>query len=103
LSLDGVSLKFAGVTALRDVSFDVRPGELFSLIGPNGALVGECSSSAISPLSATTVGQDRCPDGAADRSTGRSIPAGALLSAAYSALIQALDMMVDFVKRHAHG
>lgn len=37
LSLDGVSLKFAGVTALRDVSFDVRPGELFSVIGPNGA------------------------------------------------------------------
>jgi branched-chain amino acid transport system ATP-binding protein len=37
LSLDGVTLRFAGVTALRDVSFDVRPGELFSVIGPNGA------------------------------------------------------------------
>ena len=37
LSLDGVSLKFAGVTALRGVSFEVQPGELFSVIGPNGA------------------------------------------------------------------
>src|SRR5439155_14448303 len=26
-----------GVQALRDVSFDVRPGEAFGLLGPNGA------------------------------------------------------------------
>lgn len=37
LALDSVTLRFAGVTALRDVSFDVLPGELFSVIGPNGA------------------------------------------------------------------
>ena len=32
-----VSIRFGGVKALTDVSFDVRPGELFSIIGPNGA------------------------------------------------------------------
>lgn len=37
LEVNNVSLRFGGVRALTDVSFDVRPGELFSIIGPNGA------------------------------------------------------------------
>ncbi|GAA1745739.1 ABC transporter ATP-binding protein [Aeromicrobium alkaliterrae] len=37
VSLRDVTLRFAGVTALRDVTFDVHPGELFAVIGPNGA------------------------------------------------------------------
>ncbi len=32
-----ISLRFGGVQALTEVSFQVRPGELFSIIGPNGA------------------------------------------------------------------
>jgi len=32
-----VTLQFAGVRALDDVSFDVQPNELFAIIGPNGA------------------------------------------------------------------
>ncbi len=37
LMIDDVSLDFGGVRALVDVSFQVRAGELFSIIGPNGA------------------------------------------------------------------
>jgi branched-chain amino acid transport system ATP-binding protein len=37
LSLKNVTMKFGGVTALNDVSFDVKPREILGLIGPNGA------------------------------------------------------------------
>jgi branched-chain amino acid transport system ATP-binding protein len=37
LSVRDVSVSFAGVTALADVSFDVADGELLGVIGPNGA------------------------------------------------------------------
>ena len=32
-----VTLRFGGVTALQDVTFDVNDNELFAIIGPNGA------------------------------------------------------------------
>lgn len=37
LSARGLALSFGGVHAVRDVSFDVRVGEILALIGPNGA------------------------------------------------------------------
>jgi branched-chain amino acid transport system ATP-binding protein len=37
LSVRGITVRFAGLTALSEVSFDVLPGELFAIIGPNGA------------------------------------------------------------------
>jgi branched-chain amino acid transport system ATP-binding protein len=37
LSVEGISVRFAGVKALTDISFQVQPGELFAVIGPNGA------------------------------------------------------------------
>ena len=37
LRVDGVTLAFAGLVALDDVSIDVREGSLFAIIGPNGA------------------------------------------------------------------
>ena len=37
LSVRGVTLRFGGVVALDDVSFDVMPGQIAGLIGPNGA------------------------------------------------------------------
>jgi branched-chain amino acid transport system ATP-binding protein len=37
LEVSNVSLAFGGVTALENVSFDVRKGEIRAIIGPNGA------------------------------------------------------------------
>lgn len=37
LSARGLALSFGGVQAVRNVSFDVRVGEILALIGPNGA------------------------------------------------------------------
>jgi branched-chain amino acid transport system ATP-binding protein len=37
LVVDGITMRFGGVTAISDVSFNVRRNELFAVIGPNGA------------------------------------------------------------------
>jgi branched-chain amino acid transport system ATP-binding protein len=37
LSLDKASLRFGGIVALDEVSFEVEPHTIFGLIGPNGA------------------------------------------------------------------
>ena len=37
LSVENVSLRFGGVKAITDVSFDIRKGEIRAIIGPNGA------------------------------------------------------------------
>ncbi|MFQ6015630.1 MAG: ABC transporter ATP-binding protein [Anaerolineae bacterium] len=37
LKIEDIHMAFGGVTALHEVSLEVRKGEIFSLIGPNGA------------------------------------------------------------------
>lgn len=37
LTIEGLTKRFGGVTALQDVSFAVRPGTIHGLIGPNGS------------------------------------------------------------------
>ncbi len=37
LSIENLTVRFGGVTAVEKVSFQVRPGEVVGLIGPNGA------------------------------------------------------------------
>jgi ABC-2 type transport system ATP-binding protein len=37
LSLEGVSKRYAGVDAVSDLSFEVRPGSICGFLGPNGA------------------------------------------------------------------
>ncbi|MDH3739983.1 MAG: ABC transporter ATP-binding protein [Hyphomicrobiales bacterium] len=37
LAVEGVTLSFGGVQAIKDVSFDIKKGEIRAIIGPNGA------------------------------------------------------------------
>jgi branched-chain amino acid transport system ATP-binding protein len=37
LSLSGISVRFGGITALAELSFEARRGEVLGIIGPNGA------------------------------------------------------------------
>lgn len=37
LSVENLSVRFGGITAVSNISFDVRRREVFTLIGPNGA------------------------------------------------------------------
>jgi branched-chain amino acid transport system ATP-binding protein len=42
LAVEGVTLRFGGITALDDVRFVVEPGTVHALIGPNGAGKSSC-------------------------------------------------------------
>jgi ABC-2 type transport system ATP-binding protein len=37
VAVSGITKRFGTLTAVDDVSFDVRPGEIFGFLGPNGA------------------------------------------------------------------
>ncbi|MGY6632901.1 MAG: ABC transporter ATP-binding protein [Alkalilacustris sp.] len=37
LEMRNITLRFGGVVAIRDISFDIREGEIRAIIGPNGA------------------------------------------------------------------
>ncbi|MBJ3764109.1 ABC transporter ATP-binding protein [Maribius pontilimi] len=37
LDLRGITLRFGGVEAIKNISFDIRQGEIRAIIGPNGA------------------------------------------------------------------
>jgi branched-chain amino acid transport system ATP-binding protein len=37
MEMKNITLRFGGVTAIQDISFDIREGEIRAIIGPNGA------------------------------------------------------------------
>ncbi|MEM0936895.1 MAG: ABC transporter ATP-binding protein [Pseudomonadota bacterium] len=37
MEMRGITLRFGGVVAINDISFDIREGEIRAIIGPNGA------------------------------------------------------------------
>ncbi|AML50752.1 MULTISPECIES: ABC transporter ATP-binding protein [Falsihalocynthiibacter] len=37
MEMKNITLKFGGVVAIKDISFDIREGEIRAIIGPNGA------------------------------------------------------------------
>lgn len=37
MDMRGITLRFGGVEAIKDISFDIREGEIRAIIGPNGA------------------------------------------------------------------
>jgi branched-chain amino acid transport system ATP-binding protein len=52
----GLTKRFGGFTALNDVSFEVREGEILGLIGPNGSgktTAFNCISGALAPTAGT--------------------------------------------------
>jgi len=56
LELDHVTMQFGGVTALDDVTFAIRRGEILGLIGPNGAGKTTCFNVMTGVYSATSGG-----------------------------------------------
>lgn len=42
LQVDRLCKRFGGVAAVRDVSFDLKRGEILGLVGPNGAGKTSC-------------------------------------------------------------
>src|SRR6516165_9546369 len=62
LAVDGVTMRFGGVTALQDVSFNVARGAVCGLIGPNGAgktTLFNCVSRLYDPQSGSIRFEDR--------------------------------------------
>ena len=58
LTVSGLTKRFGGFTALNQVSFEVREGEILGLIGPNGSgktTLFNCISGALPPTAGTIV------------------------------------------------
>ena len=44
LKVEGLGISFGGLRAVNEVGFSVKPGEILSVIGPNGAARPRCST-----------------------------------------------------------
>ena len=61
LVVDGLTVRFGGITALDEVSFTVAPGSMHALIGPNGAGKSTCLN-VLSGVYAASAGSVRYGD-----------------------------------------
>ena len=59
--VDGLTVRFGGITALAEVSFTVAPGSMHALIGPNGAGKSTCLN-VLTGVYAATAGSVRYGD-----------------------------------------
>jgi len=79
IKVEQLRKQYGDLTAVEDVSFEVRAGEIFGLLGPNGAgkttTIG-CISSLLAPTSGrvTVDGHDVVQDGIAARSSLGVVP-----------------------------
>ena len=78
LSVRSLSKAYGGVQAVRDVSFDLEPGELLALIGPNGAGKTTCFNmlnGQIPPMPAALLFRARRSSARRRRRSGASVSA----------------------------
>ena len=80
LNFNDVTLKFGGITALNNVSFEVKPKTLYAIIGPNGAgktSIFNCISGIYRPTNGSVIYgeqdiKDLRPDEVADLGIART-------------------------------
>jgi ABC-2 type transport system ATP-binding protein len=80
LKLDGVTKRYGGFTAVRDLSFEVKRGAILGFLGPNGAgktttlrmILGLVSPTAgrVEVLGETDAGRLRAASASCPRSAG---------------------------------
>jgi ABC-2 type transport system ATP-binding protein len=62
LRVAGMTKRYGQLTALNDVGFSIRPGEILGLIGPNGSgktTLFECIAGVLAPTAGALLFQDR--------------------------------------------
>ena len=54
LQVRGLTKRFGGLTAVKNLGFEVNAGEIFGLIGPNGSGKSTAMKSVMAPVTAMT-------------------------------------------------
>jgi branched-chain amino acid transport system ATP-binding protein len=98
LAVQGVTVRFGGITALEQVSLDVAGGEVLGVIGPNGAgktTLFNCISGFVRPQSGTISWRgDRLERMRPDRRAGKGIARTLQGVGLFSGLTVAENVMV---------